>query len=107
MERVLRKSAIYGFLVGVGLAILFVDYKQVTHLNGGTYETVYLSIPEYIITVLKFGVGGICYGLLGGWIIGNKNRYKEKEYKKTYYVEVFFAVFILTVLLEYIINWQI
>ena len=35
MEKLLRKSAIYGFFVGIGAGILLVKYRQVEHFNAG------------------------------------------------------------------------
>lgn len=74
MEHLLRKSAIYGFFIGIGLAIFFVNYKEVTNLGNGLTETSYLPVIEYIVNVLRFGFLSSLLGLLTGWYL-----YKNKR----------------------------
>ncbi len=74
MEKLLSKSAFYSFLIGIGLGILFVKYKQVSHYNNGVMETSYLPITEYVITVLKYGVIASLLGLLFGLFLYIKKR---------------------------------
>ncbi|MER1999549.1 MAG: hypothetical protein ABS882_07225 [Lysinibacillus sp.] len=73
MEKILRKSAIYGFFIGIGLGIFLVNYKEVTNLGDGITETTYLPIVDYIVNVLRFGVISALLGLLAGWYL-----YKNK-----------------------------
>lgn len=74
MEKILRKSAIYSFFIGIGLGILFIKYEQVTRVNSVITETSYLSLTEYIIMLLKYGVVVSILGLLFGWYIYNKQK---------------------------------
>ncbi|MFC6038881.1 hypothetical protein ACFPYN_05360 [Paenisporosarcina macmurdoensis] len=46
MENLLRKSAFYGFLLGLGYAILFTKYKEVTDLGEGVSETMYFPVMD-------------------------------------------------------------
>lgn len=69
MEKLLRKSSIYGFFIGIGLALFLVKYKDVIKYEGNVTETTYLPIAEYIITVLRFGVISSLIGLFIGWYI--------------------------------------
>ena len=69
MENLLRKSALYGFFIGLGLAIFLVNYKEVTNLGDGVTETSYRPVVEYIVNVLRFGVISSLLGLLTGLFI--------------------------------------
>jgi len=73
MENLLRKSAIYGFFIGIGLAILFVKHKVVENFDGG-YSTYEVPIMDYVITVLKCGVVASIIGLLSGLILFYKKK---------------------------------
>ncbi len=94
MENLLRKSAFYGFLVGIGYAILFTKYKETTDFGEGLSGTAYLPVMEYVITVLRYGVIGAVVALLGSWLICKRTKGNE-EVVKTYYLEVFLGIFVL------------
>ena len=55
MEIYLRKGAIYGFFLGIGLAILFVKYT--------------ITLEEYLISVCRIGVIISFLGVLYGWLL--------------------------------------
>lgn len=74
MEKILRKSAIYSFFIGIGIGILFVRYEQDTRVGFEVIETSYLSPMEYIIILLKYGVISAILGLLFGWYRYNKQK---------------------------------
>ncbi|MFS0576962.1 hypothetical protein AB1K83_15080 [Sporosarcina sp. 179-K 3D1 HS] len=74
MEILLRKSAVYSFFMGIGIAILLVNYKEVENLGDGVRSISYKPIAEYIISVLRFGVIASFLGLLCGLYIVRKNR---------------------------------
>ncbi|WP_313432612.1 hypothetical protein [Siminovitchia terrae] len=74
MESLLRKSAIYGFFIGIGAAILFVKYAEVENIGDGATLTNHLPMDEYIITVLRFGVVASILGLVCGLILLNKKK---------------------------------
>ncbi|MGM9922708.1 MAG: hypothetical protein ACI35R_00485 [Bacillus sp. (in: firmicutes)] len=78
MEKLLRKSAIYGFFVGIGAGILLVKYRQVEHFNGG-YSTSYVPIADYIIPVLRWGVVAAVIGLLCGLYLYNQKKKGETK----------------------------
>ncbi|MFJ8260653.1 hypothetical protein ACIQ4I_01680 [Rummeliibacillus sp. NPDC094406] len=69
MEKLLKKSALYGFVIGLGIAIIFVNYKEIRDLGNGGIEIAYLPLSEYIISVLRYGVIASFVGVLCGWII--------------------------------------
>ena len=94
MENILRKSAFYGFLLGLGYAILFTRYKEVTELGEGVSQTTYLPVMDYIITILRYGVWGAVVALLGVLLIGKRTKENEEAAVKTYYLEVFLGVFV-------------
>ncbi|WP_198520873.1 hypothetical protein [Alteribacter populi] len=93
MERNLQKSAIYGFLLTLGLAILFVDYKE-TYSNGSSVVTTYVPVYDYVISLLRYSVVGSFIGLVVGWW---HQKSKVKKEGKSYYLEVFVAVFVLAI----------
>lgn len=72
VEKLIRKSAIYGFFIGIGIAILFVKYKVVNNLGVGVTETSYVPVVDYIVTVLRFGVVASFLGSLCVWSIYKK-----------------------------------
>ncbi|MFF2755824.1 hypothetical protein ACFVR1_19205 [Psychrobacillus sp. NPDC058041] len=92
MEKSIKKWAIYGFLISLALAILFVDYKVITHFNGG-YTTEYVPIYDYIVTIIRYSVLGAFAGMFVGWRFGKGQDKVNKS--KTYYAEVFFGVFFI------------
>ena len=98
MENLLRKSAFYGFLVGIGYAILFTKYKETTDLLEGLSETTYVPVMEYVITVLQYGVGGAVVVLLGSWLIGKRTKVNQ-DTVKTYYLEVFLGIFVFCLIM--------
>lgn len=48
MESRLRKSSIYGLLFGLAISILFVNYKDVTQIGDGDYQTTYKPVIEFL-----------------------------------------------------------
>ncbi len=72
MEKYIRKFAIYGFFIGLGLAILFVKYKEVIKLDPDTTLTSYVSVFDYVVNVLRTSVVGAIIGGVLGVFIGNK-----------------------------------
>lgn len=97
MENLLRKSAFYGFLLGLGYAILFTKYKEVTDLGEGVSETMYFPVMDYVVSILRYGVWGAVVALLGAWFIGKRTIVHE-EAVKTYYLEAFLGIFVLCLL---------
>ncbi|MBM7095078.1 hypothetical protein JSY36_04835 [Bacillus sp. H-16] len=87
MERLIVKSALYGFFLTLAMAILFVDYR-VAEGPSVTYVPVY----DYVMTVLRYSIVGSFIGAVVGWRV---YRMRVKKEGKTYYLEVFAAVFIL------------
>lgn len=96
MEKSIIKWAIYGFLISLALSIIFVDYKEITHFNGG-YSTEYVPIYDYIISLIRYSIFGAFAGMFVGWRIG-KGRDKVNK-SKTYYAQVFFGVFSIVMLI--------
>ncbi|WP_018393251.1 hypothetical protein [Bacillus sp. 37MA] len=72
MENLLRKSVVYSFFIGIGIAILAVNYKEVINLGEGVTQTSYLPVAEYIITVLRCGVVASILGLIWGLLLYNR-----------------------------------
>ncbi|MBE4909945.1 hypothetical protein IMZ08_18065 [Bacillus luteolus] len=103
MEIILRKSGIYGLVLGLAIAILLVDYKDVSRLGHNGTVTTYKPIFEYIVSILRFGIIGMFVGLLIGW--KSYERKNKTEKKKTYYIEFFIVVFLITVVLMFALNW--
>jgi hypothetical protein len=95
MENLLRKSAFYGFLLGLGYAILFTKYKEVIDLGESVSQTTYFPVMDYVVTTLKYGVWGAVIALLGAWFIGKSTKENEEEAVKTLYLEVFLGIFVL------------
>jgi Na+(H+)/acetate symporter ActP len=98
MEKILRKSAFYGFLLGLGYAILFTKYKEVIDLGEGVSETTYFPVMDYVVTILRYGVWGAVVALLGAWLIGKRTKENE-EAVKTYYLEVFLGIFVFCLII--------
>ena len=78
MEKYIRKFAIYGFFVGLSLAIFFVKYKEVTKLDPHTTMTSYVPVFDYVVTVLRVSVAGAIIGGILCLFVGNKPM-KEQE----------------------------
>ena len=97
MEGRLRKSGIYGFLLGLALSIMLVDYKEVTQVGNDSYVTTYKPLIEYIVTILRFSIIGMFLGIFIGW-----KSYESQE--KTYYLPFFFTVFLISCILMYVFN---
>ena len=92
MEKSIRKGTIYGLLISLALSILFVDYKEITHFNGG-YTTEYVPIYDYIVSIIRYSVLGAFAGVFVGWRIGRGQ--DKANNSKTYYAEVFFGLFFI------------
>ncbi|MFS0824653.1 hypothetical protein [Bacillus sp. 1P02SD] len=103
MESRLRKSSIYGLLFGLAISILFVDYKDVTQVGDGVYETTYKPVIEYIVSILRFGIIGMFLGLFIGW--KDYERKHKTQQEKSYYLPFFFVVFLVSIILMVIFNW--
>jgi hypothetical protein len=99
MENILRKSAFYGFLLGLGYAILFTKYKEVTDLGEGVSQTTYFPVMDYVVTILRYGVWGAVVALLGAWFIGKRTIVNEEAAVKTYYLEVFLGIFVFCLII--------
>ena len=102
MEGRLRKSGIYGFLLGLALSIMFVDYKDVTHIGDNGYVTTYKPLIEYIVTILRVSIIGMFLGIFIGWKDYEKKHKTQQE--KTYYFPFFFTVFLISSILMYVFN---
>ena len=102
MEGLLKKSGIYGLLLGLALSILFVDYKDVTQVGNGSYVTTYKPLIEYIVTILRVSIIGMFLGLFMGWI-GYKRNEKTQEVK-AYYLPIFFTVFLISCIFMYVLK---
>ncbi|MGG0655802.1 hypothetical protein [Rummeliibacillus pycnus] len=76
MEILLRKGAMYGFIIGLGIAILFVKNEVNRIIGNGVIETTYLTPFEYIIRVLRYGVIGSFIGVLVGCYLFLKQKNK-------------------------------
>ncbi|WP_208590831.1 hypothetical protein [Gracilibacillus suaedae] len=103
MERKLRKSSIYGLLLGLAISILFVNYKDVTEVNNGVYQTTYKPVIEYIVSILRFGIIGMFFGLFIGWNYYESKQKTEKE--NSYYLPFFFVVFLVSLILMVVYVW--
>ncbi|WP_226037336.1 hypothetical protein [Aquibacillus saliphilus] len=103
MEKRLRKSSIYGLVFGLAISILLVNYKDVTQVGDGVYQTTYKPIMEYIVSILRSGIIGMFLGLFIGW-----NSYERKhkpQEEKSYYLPFFFVVFLVSISLMVVFNW--
>ena len=103
MENRLKKSGIYGLILGMAISIMFVDYKEVNDLGNGTYVTTYKSLFEYIVTILRFSIIGMFLGIFIGWY--SYERKHKTEQGKTYYLPFFFTVFIVSSILIFVYKW--
>jgi len=103
MESRLRKSSIYGLLFALAISILFVDYKDVTEVDDGVYQTTYKPVIEYIVSILRYGIIGMFLGLFIGWK-GYERKHKTQQ-EKTYYLPFFFVVFLVSIILMVVFNW--
>ncbi len=103
MESRLRKSSIYGLLFALAISILFVDYKDVTEVDDGVYQTTYKPVIEYIVSILRYGIIGMFLGLFIGWK-GYERKHKTQQ-EKTYYLPFFFGVFLVSIILMVVFNW--
>lgn len=103
MEKAIRKTGIYGLVFGLAIAILLVDYKDVSRLGHNSTVTTYTPIFEYIVSILRFGIIGMFGGLLFGW--KSYERKNKSEKRRSYYIEFFIAVFLLAFVLMFAFNW--
>lgn len=103
MESRLRKSSIYGLLFGLAISILFVNYKDVTQVSDGVYQTTYKPVIEYIVSILRYGIIGMFLGLFIGWK-GYERKHKTQQ-EKSYYLPFFFVVFLVSIILMFVFNW--
>jgi len=101
MESLLRKSGFYGLIFGLAISILFVNYKDVSPIDGGQITT-YKPVFDYIITILRIGIIGMFLGLFIGW---KSYESKHKAQLKSYYLTVFFAVFVIYIIIMMVFNW--
>ncbi|MDQ0233100.1 hypothetical protein [Metabacillus malikii] len=79
MEKSMQKWSIYGFLIALALSVLFVDYKVITHFDGG-YTTEYVPVYDYIVSIIRYSVLGAFLGLFVGWGL-SKRKGKENKPK--------------------------
>lgn len=100
MEGRLRKSGIYGLLLGLALSIMFVDYKDVTQFENGSYVTTYKPLIEYIVTILQVSIIGMFLGIFIGWKVYERKEKTQQE--KSYYFLFFFTVFLVSCILMYV-----
>ena len=103
MESRLRKSSIYGLLFGLAISILFVNYKDVTQVGNGVYQTTYKPVIEYIVPILRFGIIGMFLGLFIGW--KSYERQQKTQQEKSYYLPFFFVVFLVSIFLMVVFKW--
>lgn len=103
MEIRLRKSSIYGLLFGLAISILFVNYKDVTQVGNGVYQTTYKPVIEYIVPILRFGIIGMFLGLFIGW--KSYERQQKTQQEKSYYLPFFFVVFLVSIFLMVVFKW--
>jgi len=103
MESRLIKSSIYGLLFGLAISILFVNYKDVTQVGNGVYQTTYKPVIEYIVSILRFGIIGMFLGLFIGWKVYERTQKSQQE--KSYYLPFFFVVFFVSIILMIVFKW--
>jgi len=103
MESRLIKSSIYGLLFGLAFSILFVNYKDVTQVGNGVYQTTYKPVIEYIVSILRFGIIGMFLGLFIGWKVYERKQKSQQE--KSYYLPFFFVVFLVSIILMVVFKW--
>ncbi|HHY74681.1 MAG TPA: hypothetical protein GX497_15920 [Bacillus bacterium] len=75
MEKSIQKWSFYGFLISLALSVLFVDYKIITHFDGG-YTTEYVPVYDYVVSLFRYSVLGAIGGIFIGWGLG-KGKNKE------------------------------
>lgn len=92
MGRNLRKSGTYGFLFGLAIAILIMDYRYVEHY-GSFSTTTYMPVFDYILSILRIAIIGMFIGIYIGW--NNHEKKHEGQRTKTYYLPFFLGVFLL------------
>lgn len=67
-------SIIYGFVLGVAIAIMFLPYKEVQFVNDGEFVE-YILLRVYIINVLRVGIGGGIIGAIYYIIVSKKSKW--------------------------------
>ena len=103
MESRLRNSSIYGLLFGLAISILFVNYKDVTQVGNGVFQTTYKPVIEYIVPILRFGIIGMFLGLFIGW--KSYERQQKNQQEKSYYLPFFYIVFLVSIILMLVFKW--
>ena len=98
MEKVLRKSGLYGFMFGLAVSILFVNYKEVEEVGNGGQLITYKPFLDYFVTILRLGIIGMFLGLFIGWRDYEKKQ-KTQRQGKTYYLLAFLVVFLISSIL--------
>lgn len=79
METKMVKGAKYGFLVGLGLSILFVPYKTTIRFNQGHTETTYVNLQDYVISLLRYSVLFAIFALAVVLVIEMHGRKKVRD----------------------------
>lgn len=74
----LRTAIQYGFILGLAIAILFLPYKDIQRTNDGAYID-YVVPLEYIVNVLRIGIGGGLVGAISYLINSKKKSNKNKK----------------------------
>jgi hypothetical protein len=76
LEKSIKKWTIYGFLISLALAILFVDYKVTYDVSDTSYTTAYVPVYDYMVSIMRYSVmgafEGIFVGVFVGWELGRR-----------------------------------
>jgi len=72
LEKVIRKGFFYGFLIGIAIAILFIEHYEIITTDHGN-ELNYLKVFDYFIVILKRGIVSSFCGAFLAFIIYKLN----------------------------------
>ncbi|MCZ8521250.1 MULTISPECIES: hypothetical protein [Paenibacillus] len=107
MEKRLVKGAVYSFLLGACLAILFIpDSKTITAANGSISTTTMIPVAEYLIQVVRFAVKVMFGTLIALWLLDLWRLDRGEMYAfAAGMVKSFIVVSLFIVLVVLIANW--
>ncbi|MCR8636032.1 hypothetical protein [Paenibacillus radicis (ex Xue et al. 2023)] len=99
MERLLVKAGIYGFIVGLFLAILFCTDTVTTQPGRGFYSSEALPMREYILTLLRFAIKLSLGTVVAVWVYERFLRTPDDEPEPSFWSGFFKAFFIVLALI--------
>ncbi|MEH6939203.1 hypothetical protein V7056_15360 [Bacillus sp. JJ664] len=105
MEKVIRKGFFYGFLIGIAIAILFIEHYEIITTDNGD-ELKFLKVFDYLIVIIKRGIVSSFFGALIAYIIYKLND-SLKLSKKMKIGAFIFGIVVVGPVIQYLMSLRI